>query len=268
MSPSKHQYSLALEVLAELQPEIAAQRVPFAPGTQVAPQTAALALERVLGEIGLLPREALFLGIATDNLPVLLNLHDPTPGPLLLAADAGAGKTAFLQTIARAAAIMHPPEEAQFGVLTALPNEWTGFAKLPQCVGIFPIYHNTAIDFLYSLGGWAKANKRGRQSVLLLLDDLENMERLDFDVRQTLRWLLLRGPARRVWPIVTVNVERGQQIRAWLDAFRTRLYGHMQHIPVEFGETDAAALFRSLKAGSQFALREGEDWLKFWIPTQ
>lgn len=267
MPPTHRQYSLALEALAELQPEIAAQRALLAPPIRPIPASAAPALEQALAEIGPLPREALFLGVASDGLPVLLNLHDPAPGPLLLAADRGAGKTAFLQTIARAAAIMHPPEEAQFGVLTTHPDEWQDFAELPQCVGVFPVYHNSGMDFLYSLGGWAHAHKGGGQSVLLLLDDLETMERVDFDARQTLRWLLLRGPARRVWPIVTVHAEYGQQVRAWLDAFRTRLYGQIRQGPTEFGEAEASALFSSLRAGVQFVLREGDGWLKFWIPS-
>ncbi|MFZ5821909.1 MAG: hypothetical protein ACOYYJ_18620 [Chloroflexota bacterium] len=266
MSPTNRQFSLALEALAELQPEIAAQRALLAPGPQPVPAPSAPALEQALDEIGPMPREALFLGIAADGLPVLLNLHDPAPGPLLLATDPGAGKTAFLQTVARGAALMHPPEEAQFGVLTAHPDEWQGFAELPQCAGVFPVYHNAGVDFLYSLSGWAHANKGGRQSVLLLLDDLENMERVDFDVRQTLRWLLLRGPARRVWPVVTVNAERGRQVQAWMEAFRTRIYGRIRQLPPELEEGNLS-LFQSLKPGLQFAMREGDGWLKFWIPA-
>jgi len=266
MSPTNRQFSLALEALAELQPEIAAQRALLAPGPQPVPAPSAPALEQALDEVGPMPREALFLGIAADGLPVLLNLHDPAPGPLLLIADPGAGKTAFLQTVARGAALMHPPEEAQFGVLTAHPDEWQGFAELPQCAGVFPVYHNAGVDFLYSLSGWAHANKGGRQSVLLLLDDLENMERVDFDVRQTLRWLLLRGPARRVWPVVTVNAERGRQVQAWMEAFRTRIYGRIRQVPPELEEGNQS-LFQSLKPGLQFAMREGDGWLKFWIPA-
>ncbi len=88
-------FSLMLEAMAELQPEIEAalpKPIPAAPS-----------LTDSLSELGPLPREALLLGLAADGLPVLLNLHDPRPGPLLVAADPGAGKTALLQMIAQAA---------------------------------------------------------------------------------------------------------------------------------------------------------------------
>ncbi len=84
----------------------------------------------------------------------------------------------------------------QFGVVTNYPDEWGHLAELEHCVGIFPTYHDAAIDFLSSLSGWAHANKGSDQAILLLVDDLESMEHIDFDARQTLRWLLLRGPAR------------------------------------------------------------------------
>lgn len=259
MDSSLRNFSMTLEALTELQPEIKA--------AQARPLVAAPSLADSLAELGPLPREALLLGLASDGLPVLLNLHNPHPGPLLVAADAGAGKTALLQLIAGAVVEIHAPGEVQFGVITNYPDEWDRLAGLEHCVGIFPTYHNSAVDFLHSLSGWAHANKGGRQSVLLLLDDLESMEGLDFDARQTLRWLLLRGPARRMWPIVTVNAERALQVETWLEAFRTRIFGQVKddRLAAQWTGIPGAAL-RNLQAGLQFALREGESWLKFWIP--
>jgi hypothetical protein len=75
----------------------------------------------------------------------------------------------------------------------------------PNNVGSLSMYHRSAEDFILSLASWAHGNKSSQQSVLLLLDDLEAATNLDFDAVQNLRWLLLRGPARRVWPIITLN---------------------------------------------------------------
>ena len=103
--------------------------------------------------------------------------------------------------------------------------------------------------------------------MILLLDDLENMERVDFDARQSLRWLLLRGPVRRVWPVVTLNAERASQVEAWLEAFRTRVFGHIGRGHPGLFERKDEPMFQSLKTGMQFALREGQHWMKFWVPT-
>ena len=253
-----------LEAMAELQTETDASR-------QKPPlrsiQPAAPSLAESLSQLGPLPQEALLLGLASDGLPVLLNLHDPHPGPILISADPGGGKTALLQLVAQAAEQMHAPPQVQFGAITNYPDEWGHLTESEHCLGIFPTYHDSAIDFISSLSGWAHSNKGGRQSILLLLDDLESMQHLDFDARQTLRWLLLRGPARRVWPLVSLNAQRAAQVEPWLDAFRTRIFGHVQDDQdANFLSGLPGAALQHLQAGLQFALREGNDWLKFWIP--
>jgi hypothetical protein len=255
-----NRYSLMMEALAELKPEIDAAR-------SVKPVPAFPPLSEVLAEFGPMPPEALFLGVASDGLPVLLNLREPIPGPLLITGDAGTGKTGLLQIISRAAGRIHQPQELQFGVLTNHPDEWNAFEDIPNNVGVFPFYHRSAEDFILSLASWAHDNKTSRQFVLLLVDDLEAASNLNFDARQNLRWLLLRGPARRVWPIITLNPHCMENIGPWLEAFHTRIFGtiqnlqHVNQLGAEGAELD------SLNSGSQFTLREGEHWLRFWIPT-
>jgi hypothetical protein len=257
-----NRYALMMEAMAELKPELDAERT-----RQVKPTPALPSLSEVLADYGPLPQEALFLGVATDGLPVLLNLHDPVPGPVLITADPGAGKTGLLQTVALAAAKMHQPDDLQFGVLTNHPDEWSGMEDIPNNVGIFPLYHQSAEDFILSLASWAHGNKTSQQSVLLLLDDLEAASNLDFDARQNLRWLLLRGPARRVWPIITLNPNRMENIMPWLDAFRTRVFGTMQN-QKQISQLDAvSAELESLNSGSHFTLQEGDHWLRFWLPS-
>jgi len=265
---SNRRFLPAVKALAELHPELESQNnAQTELDTRLTPVPSIPALEDVLDKVGPIPHEVLFMGIAPDGLPVLLSLHDPSPGPILVAGDPGAGKTVFLQNIARGIEQMHKTDDVQFGVISAFPDEWKAIQGYPHCAGIFPVYDSSATDFLYSLSGWAHDNKGTRQAVVLLLDDLESMEQVDFDARQTLRWLLLRGPSRRVWPVVTVNAERASQVEAWLEAFRTRVFGHVNQEHPELFKGDDESVFQSLKAGLQFALREGQNWMKFWIPT-
>lgn len=256
-----NRYTLMMEALAELKPEIDAL------SHQTQPVPALPPISEVLTEFGPMPPEALFLGVASDGLPVLLNLHDPVPGPILIVGDAGVGKTILLQTIASAAGKMHQPEELQFGALTRHPEEWSGLGSIPNNVGVFPFYHQSSEDFLLSLASWAHGNKTSKQAVLLFLDDLEAVNNLDFDARQNLRWLLLRGPARRVWPIITLNPDHMENVLPLMDAFRTRILGKISNPQHVYQMGAKHAELNSLNIGSQFALREGDNWLRFWIPS-
>jgi FtsK/SpoIIIE family len=256
--PTPRQFSIALRALTELTADSSAKQPVGLPP----------ALRDVLAEIGPLPLEALFLGVASDQLPVLLNLYDPHPGPMLLAGDAGSGKTAFLQTMAQSVIQTHSADDIQFGVITNYPDEWEGIEATPHRVGIFPVGHPSTGEFMKSLAAWAHSNKNLHQCVLLLVDDLESVASLDLESVQHFRWLLLRGPARRVWPIVTLNAPRYGQVISWLQNFRTRVFGRVADVHVaEALGGEKATILGQLEARIQFCLREKDNWLRFWLPS-
>jgi hypothetical protein len=255
--PTNRQFSTFLQALTELKAESST------PASQPAP-----ALSDVLSKLGPLPLEALFLGIASDNLPVLLNLYYPHPGPLLIAGDAGSGKTAFLQTVAQSVALTHNSNDVQFGVITNYPDEWERIEATPHRVGIFSVGNKDTQELMQSLSSWAHSNRNTHQCILLLVDDLESVASLDLETVQNFRWLLLRGPARRVWPMVTLNAPRYGQVISWLQNFRTRVFGRVVNAGVaEALGGDKTSALSQLEARVQFSMREKDNWLRFWLPS-
>lgn len=252
-------FAQTLEGLAELAPEIRSARVD--------PTPALPSLSEVLAQFSPFPGRAAFLGLATDGLPVLLNLRDPLPGPLLIVGDPQSGKTRLLQTIARAVDGMHPAHEVKYAILTNHLEEWNAFGASPNCEEIIPVHEPRAAQFLSSISDWAHVNKGGQQSILLLIDDLETCLS-GTERHEDIQWLLLRGPSRQVWPIATLNPGQASRIRPWLAAFRTRLFGFMENAAEarELANLEDAA-FDGLIPGTQFALREGNTWLPFWTPS-
>lgn len=260
---TSRQFSMSLDALARLK----MGGTSMEPGHSQ-PVPAAPPLDRVLAEIGPLPRQALFLGIASDGLPVLLNLQDPTPGPLLVVGEEESGKTAFLQSVARSLALTHPESDLQYGVITSYTDEWEEVSKTGHQVGVFDVDRTGAQDLVLSLASWAHSNRNTTQSVLILIDDLEAMAKMDMDTLHNFRWLLLRGPARRVWPVITLNARRYGQVLGWIEIFRARVFGRVADPQVSQAlSCDPSSGLDKLEAGMQFALRENGRWLRFWLPS-
>ena len=82
-----NRFSLMIDALTELAEE---EQAPHASRT---PEPGQPTLKSVIADASPLPHTALFLGLAEDGLPVLLDLHDPIPGPILVIADKDSGKT-------------------------------------------------------------------------------------------------------------------------------------------------------------------------------
>ncbi len=255
-----NQFSLMVDALTELVEKRQARQTPLIAGQPT--------LSSVLANMSPLPHTALFLGLAEDGLPLLLNLYDPIPGPILIAGDQSSGKTTLLQMIASAVELLHAPSDVQSGIITQRPEEWESYKNSKSMAGIYDIQDENSLELLQSLVTWAHNNKGEGQSILLLIDGLEAIAKLDQPALQNLRWLLLRGPSRRVWPIVTIDASNAHDLEVWLDFFHTRLFGHMQS-PEDsaFITGDPTTTFDDLSAGSQFVMREGDKWLKFLAPA-
>jgi len=90
----------------------------------------------------------------------------------------------------------HDSNNVQYGVITNHPEEWESVAATAHRAGIFSPDQTGAQDLIVSLASWAHANRNARQSVVLLIDDLEAVVTLDANTLQSFRWLccvVLRG---------------------------------------------------------------------------
>jgi len=118
----------------------------------------------------------LFIGLAMDELPVLLDLQDPAPGALLITEEVGT--------------------EAVFYVV----NDSLLFEQISGSAGVcqIPIPSETLGD-----SGLLEGLKQLSQPAVLFINGLTREQLINHNVRD----LLLNGPANGVWPIITADTK-------------------------------------------------------------
>jgi hypothetical protein len=254
-------YSMALQAYQDLIPE-------FKQNNEDKQRPILPALEEILAQNTSIPRDSLMLGVAMDGLPILLNLNEPAPCPIVVIGEGGSGKTNLLKNLARATDLVQDPADIQFGVVTHFPDEWQALDASPGSMGVWPANHDSAFQFIHKIVEWARQPIHGRQVMVLFLDDLAALTNTSDQVQEDLRWLLVNGAGNQVWTIASLNIVRAVRMKAWLELFNTYIFGYIQQ-PSMARIITAGALsdFENLTPGSEFDIKQQDNWLRFWLPA-
>lgn len=217
-------------------------------------------ISRVLTEWGPMPTEAIVLGVASDGLPVMLNRRDPLPGSILIAGDDYNKRMDFLYFVTVVVSMLFSPAEVQIVMISKDPARWDRIRQVRNVVAVVPSYKREAEDFLLSLSSWAHHNS-GKQTVLLLVDDLDSMTKMDFDPLQYFHWLLSRGPKGGVFPIVALDTCDIDNVRRYIEMFNTRIFSKIKD-----GDVRVTLEANEISRQGHYTIREGSGWCEFWLP--
>jgi len=215
-----------------------------------------------------LPPDTLMIGMAKDGLPILFQLKDPSPCPVIIIGDQDSGKTNLLKTLAGSINMGKDPIDIQFGVVTNFLEEWQDLEVKPECLGIWPINHGSADQFIRRMVDWAKQPFHGRQVMVLFIDNLASLLNTDLEVRENLKWLLMNGATRQCWTIASLNIVHAIRMKPWLGLFNTRIFGYIQQPSMaKVIEVEYLPDFENKVPGLEFDLLQPGGWMRFWSPS-
>jgi len=230
-------------------------------------------LPQFLSRFSSLPKLTLPIGINEDCNPVLFDLKDPRPGPILVMGDEPQGNTNFLRLLACAVDANETAPETKFMVISSQPeqwNEWIAALKVPECcLGVLSSEDGEADEWVIRLAERVEQRLAGRHMngpILFMIDNFEFITHTDTDVRLNFEWLCNNGPDAQIWPIFTLPTLQALEMGRWIRYFRTRVIGKMANPAAGrltiYGDLDTA----EFDSNRQFAIRIQDRWLKFWLP--
>jgi len=190
-------------------------------------------LSKVLNFIGKLPSEAIFFGMAKDGLPVLWNVKNEEPNNIVIWDKLHRQGLRLLKCIAEYVFVHKQDDKVEFVVLTNSVEDWgelnrygMGMTGNTSCIGIIPFNSELAHTVLLGLCQWInESHKSSKAPVIVLIDGMETLDKMNMDFRTNFRYLLTSGHKKNVYVIGTASKRHFAQVQDWLDGFHFEING-------------------------------------------
>lgn len=233
----------------------------------------AITVGRLISSIQASPKLSLLLGQCNTGLPFLMQLGDPLLGSILVAGDAGCGKTHQLQVMVDSAIRLNLPHDLQIALLTHHPDEWRSFWKenrsekyLYQIKAWYDPGVEDLIGALITLAESRREGKRKGANILLFMDDFNFVDNISYEAQVNLHWLLEYGAGSGLWIAASINANYAEKFHYWINVFRTRIVGFTrsyENAAVIAAREDSFA--PGLVPGS-FRICTGSRWVSYHLP--
>jgi len=209
-------------------------------------------LKRIVEWLLPLPEYSVLFGMAEDGLPILLDAKD-TLSPNVIVWDKLARQSLHILKVISEYLFQHRSQntEIEFIVLTLYPEDWGELNKYgmgaqgkTSCIGIIPFGSKLAEKVMEGLAKWVnEKHKSSKQPVIVLVDGLENVNRMSKDFQDHFRYLLDLGRKKNVYIIGTSHKSHFFQVYKWLDGFQREIYGRQIDYEFEWIDRNNTVLF-------------------------
>ena len=228
-------------------------------------------VSQIIKSLPNLPETAVLLGICHDGVPILLDLVESTIGSVLVMCDEGCGKTHQLQVIVESSVLLNDGGGIQVGILSKNPWEWENSIESYPDSFILGCHNwhsdRTAelITFIIDICEERLKDSRAHNNILFVLDDLDEINKLDNESKLALEWLFDYGPEANIWPIASLCSDSTDTQQYFGNCFRTQIIGRL-------GLKQSCSRSNQYFTGSsdfdpgEFAVSINDKWMTYRLP--
>ncbi|MEN8240451.1 MAG: hypothetical protein ABFS17_00905 [Chloroflexota bacterium] len=192
-----------------------------------------LTLEAVCQQQRILPAYSLVLGLCEDQLPLVLDLTEPTTGSLLIAGDSGFANTTMLHSILTSAFLLNTESEVNIHLISPQADSLTHFHNQRN----FKISYQPerkeceiVLEEMTSLIESRQQRSKSDPIHVLFIDSLDILwNTLSPQARIWLNWITTYGPQHGMMVIGTLETDYlSPRLHQLVDCFPSRIMGSMR----------------------------------------
>jgi hypothetical protein len=189
----------------------------------------------VIRDQRILPAYSLLLGLCEDNLPLVLDLTEPTAGAFLIAGDSGFANTTLLHSVITSAFLLNTEHEVNVHLISPQADSLTRFHRQPG----FKISYQPdrpeceiVLEEMVSLVQGRERSGKTQPIHALFIDSLDILwDSLSAQGKIWLNWITSYGAQHGLWAFATLETDflRPELYRT-VDCFSSRILGKI-HMP-------------------------------------
>jgi len=228
-------------------------------------------LEEVLKQQRHLPSFSLLLGLCDDELPLVLDLTDPSHGAFLIASDNGFENTAFMHSLLTAAFKANHESQVSLHLISPHADDLLYFHRQPSLKISYEPYRPEIEIVLEEMVNLVAARRRSKQITpvhLFAIDGLDLLwQALGPQARLRLDWLIEHGPdcGLRVFASIE-STYISKSIQSTISHFPSRILGRIsQPNLARYLSGLSRSYLSDLKPGAQYFVRTSGHSFKIWM---
>lgn len=205
----------------------------FIPAVKDVPAPTRPTLEDVLQQQRILPAYSLVLGMCEDQLPLILDLTEPSSGSFLIAADSGFSNTSLLHSILTSALMLNTDSEVNTHLISPQADSLTHIHNQPN----FKISYQPdrkeceiVLEEMTSLIESRQHHSNPEPIHVLFIDSLDilwgNLSALG---KTSLMWIATYGPQHGLYVFSTLESDYfSPKLFQLIDCFPSRILGNIK----------------------------------------
>lgn len=234
-----------------------------------------LTIDALIQRVPFLPALTALLGISEEKMPVTLNFQDERLASVLIANDDLLSIRQLMVSMIRSFLPVNSPLELQYIMISDLPDKWMAMIhehdpNYDFCAGVVGGDEISAEDWVIYLAQKVETRLKEKVSgttILLFVDDLAIIERMDKATRSNFNWLLQYGALVNIWVIGGLDFQKSDQADIFLGIFKTKIFGQVDskfhsNLSDFLNQKDIVRLNHK----RLFVSKIGKTTFRFWAP--